>query len=72
MRCLSSSVCNSVCGIFQVSASRSDIEEAEENIVQNQRAEEQTEEGLFDMVTDSTGLLIPLGEFYFEMFPVRT
>ncbi|XP_039973819.1 RNA polymerase I-specific transcription initiation factor RRN3 [Xiphias gladius] len=37
---------------LDVSASRSDIEEAEENIVQNQRAEEQTEEGLFDMDED--------------------
>uniref|UniRef100_A0A4W6D558 RRN3 homolog, RNA polymerase I transcription factor n=1 Tax=Lates calcarifer TaxID=8187 RepID=A0A4W6D558_LATCA len=38
---------------LDVSASRSDIEEAEENTVQNQRAAEQTEEGLFDMVTDT-------------------
>lgn len=45
------SVCNHVCALFQVSASRSDIEEAEENAVQNQRAEERTEEGLFHMVT---------------------
>uniref|UniRef100_A0A8C9ZUZ2 RRN3 homolog, RNA polymerase I transcription factor n=1 Tax=Sander lucioperca TaxID=283035 RepID=A0A8C9ZUZ2_SANLU len=37
---------------LDVSASRSDIEEAEENAVQNQRAEEPTEEGLFDMDED--------------------
>eukprot|EP00064_Thunnus_orientalis_P013239 superscaffoldBa00002124_g13276 len=34
---------------LDVSASRSDIEEAEENAVQDQQAEERTEEGLFDM-----------------------
>ncbi|KAF0032150.1 hypothetical protein F2P81_014440 [Scophthalmus maximus] len=34
---------------LDVSASRSDIEEAEDNAVQSQRTEEQTEEGLFDM-----------------------
>lgn len=50
-------VCNSVCGVFQVSASRSEIEEAEENAVYNHQAEERTEEGLFDMVTASMGLL---------------
>lgn len=37
---------------LDVSASRSDIEEAEENVVQDQRAEERTEEGLFDMDED--------------------
>lgn len=37
---------------LDVSASRSDIEEAEENAVQDQRAEERTEEGLFDMDED--------------------
>nr|XP_020463992.1 RNA polymerase I-specific transcription initiation factor RRN3 [Monopterus albus] len=37
---------------LDVSASRSDIEEAEEKAMQNQRAEEQTEEGLFDMDED--------------------
>ncbi|XP_071357462.1 RNA polymerase I-specific transcription initiation factor RRN3 [Trachinotus anak] len=37
---------------LDVSASRSDIEEAEENAGQNQREEEQTEEGLFDMDED--------------------
>lgn len=37
---------------LDVSASRSDIEEAEENAVQDQRAEELTEEGLFDMDED--------------------
>ncbi|XP_069578086.1 RNA polymerase I-specific transcription initiation factor RRN3 [Brachyistius frenatus] len=37
---------------LDVSASRTDIEEAEEKEVQNQRAEEQTEEGLFDMDED--------------------
>ncbi|XP_034750064.1 RNA polymerase I-specific transcription initiation factor RRN3 [Etheostoma cragini] len=37
---------------LDVSASRSDIEEAEENAVQNQLAEESTEEGLFDMDED--------------------
>uniref|UniRef100_A0A7N8YPT0 RRN3 homolog, RNA polymerase I transcription factor n=1 Tax=Mastacembelus armatus TaxID=205130 RepID=A0A7N8YPT0_9TELE len=37
---------------LDVSASRSDIEEAEEKAVQNQRSEEQTEEGLFDMDED--------------------
>lgn len=48
------SVCNSVCGMFQVSVSRSDIEETEENAAQNQKAEEESEEGLFDMVTVTT------------------
>ncbi|XP_040917766.1 RNA polymerase I-specific transcription initiation factor RRN3 [Toxotes jaculatrix] len=38
--------------VLDVSASRSDIEEAEENAVPSQRAEEQTEEGLFDMDED--------------------
>lgn len=42
-----------VCGVLQVSASRSDIEEAEENAAQNQR----TEEGLFDMVPTATVLV---------------
>ncbi|XP_041813280.1 RNA polymerase I-specific transcription initiation factor RRN3 [Chelmon rostratus] len=37
---------------LDVSASRSDIEEAEENAMQDQRAEERTEEGLFDMDED--------------------
>lgn len=37
--------------MFQVSASRSDIEEAEEVAMQNEQAHEQKEEGLFDMVT---------------------
>lgn len=37
---------------LDVSASRSDIEEAEDNAVQSQRTEEQTEEGLFDMDED--------------------
>lgn len=37
---------------LDVSASRSDIEEAEENAVRNQRAEERSEEGLFDMDED--------------------
>ncbi|XP_042248688.1 RNA polymerase I-specific transcription initiation factor RRN3 [Thunnus maccoyii] len=37
---------------LDVSASRSDIEEAEENAVQDQQAEERTEEGLFDMDED--------------------
>lgn len=37
---------------LDVSASRSDIEEAEENAVQDQRAEERAEEGLFDMDED--------------------
>lgn len=55
--CVLLPVCNSVRGVFQVSASRSDIEEAEENAMQDQRAEERTEEGLFDMVTTSTALL---------------
>lgn len=47
---------SSVCGIFQVSVSRADIEEAEENTVPNQ----QGEEGLFDMVTTSLLLLTNL------------
>lgn len=42
--------------IFQVSASRTDIEEAEENALQTQQVDEQSEEGLFDMVTTSTSL----------------
>lgn len=42
---------NAVCGVFQVSASRSDIEEAEENAEQDQLEQDQAEEGLFDMVT---------------------
>nr|XP_046270481.1 RNA polymerase I-specific transcription initiation factor RRN3 [Scatophagus argus] len=37
---------------LDVGASRSDIEEAEENAVPNQRAQEQAEEGLFDMDED--------------------
>ncbi|XP_058510343.1 RNA polymerase I-specific transcription initiation factor RRN3 [Solea solea] len=37
---------------LDVSASRSDIDEAEENAVQRLRAEEQSEEGLFDMDED--------------------
>ncbi|CAN9505349.1 unnamed protein product [Ophioblennius macclurei] len=37
---------------LDVSASRADIEEAEENAGQNQKAEEQTEEGLFHMDED--------------------
>lgn len=37
---------------LDVSASRTDIEEAEENAEQNQRAADQTEEGLFDMDED--------------------
>ncbi|XP_073350659.1 RNA polymerase I-specific transcription initiation factor RRN3 [Pagrus major] len=37
---------------LDVSASRSDIEEAEENAVQTQQVDEQTEEGLFDMDED--------------------
>uniref|UniRef100_UPI0037E94A8E RNA polymerase I-specific transcription initiation factor RRN3 isoform X1 n=2 Tax=Semicossyphus pulcher TaxID=241346 RepID=UPI0037E94A8E len=37
---------------LDVSASRSDIEEAEENAVQKQQAEKLTEEGLFDMDED--------------------
>lgn len=37
---------------LDVSASRAHIEEAEENAAQSQRAEEQTEEGLFDMDED--------------------
>ncbi|XP_072224911.1 RNA polymerase I-specific transcription initiation factor RRN3 [Leuresthes tenuis] len=37
---------------LDVSASRTDIEEAEETAAQNQRAEEQPEEGLFDMDED--------------------
>ncbi|XP_047426742.1 RNA polymerase I-specific transcription initiation factor RRN3 [Mugil cephalus] len=37
---------------LDVSASRADIEEAEENAVENQRTEEHTEEGLFDMDED--------------------
>lgn len=42
-----------VCGTFQVNASRTHIEEAEEKRVQTQKAEEQTEECLFDMVRAS-------------------
>ncbi|XP_033969633.1 RNA polymerase I-specific transcription initiation factor RRN3 [Trematomus bernacchii] len=37
---------------LDVSASRSDIEEAEENTVQSQRAEDRAEEGLFEMDED--------------------
>ena len=47
-----------VCALFQVSASRSDIEEAEETAEHSQQAEEHTEEGLFDMVT-TTNCFIP-------------
>lgn len=38
--------------MFQVSASRGEIEEVEENAVQQEMKGEQEEEGLFDMVTD--------------------
>lgn len=53
-----------VCGIFQVSASRSDLEEAEENALQNQWAKERTEEGLFDMVTTVLLILPGVGETF--------
>lgn len=43
---------------MQVSASRSDIEEAEENAVQEEHTQDQTEEGLFDMVIIRYSLLI--------------
>lgn len=56
-----------------MSASRSDIEEAEENAVQNQREEEWTEEGLFDMVrnwfADSSEFG---GTFWFETLSVKS
>lgn len=39
------------CGAFQVSASRSDIEEAEDTAMQNLQRHHQKEEGLFDMVS---------------------
>lgn len=41
-----------LCVVFQVSASRGEIEEVEENAVQQEMKGEQEEEGLFDMVTD--------------------
>ncbi len=44
---------------FQVSASRADIEEAEENAVPDQQAEE----GLFDMVTNCAGLPVDCLDF---------
>ena len=48
-------------GVFQVSASRTDIEDVEEIAAQNQRTEEQPEEGLFDMVTAGT---LSVGKFH--------
>lgn len=41
------------CGAFQVSASRSDIEDTEYIAMQNLQAHHQKEEGLFDMVLTS-------------------
>lgn len=42
-----------MCVAFQVSASRSDIEEAEEIAMQNLQGHYLKEEGLFDMVSTS-------------------
>lgn len=42
-----------MCGAFQVSASRSDIEDAEYIAMQNLQGHPQKEEGLFDMVSIS-------------------
>lgn len=53
-----------VSGAFQVSASRSDIEDAEYIAMQNLQAHHQEEEGLFDMVSTSCIFLIQQTVFY--------
>lgn len=54
---------------LQVGASRSDIEEAEENAVQGQG---QSEEGLFDMVSTRQRIIILEKILFGSTLPVRS